>query len=456
MRGWLKIEGTYITTILLVIVISIAAPLRDWVSSQLDRIFFHREFDFGTLLRMVGNDLLERGTLDDQMQTALSSICGTLDLESGLVAVREGTGLRKAAVHGIVRPDPAVLRAVPIPDGEQICFDDWPVWPAARLLLPLQQGQEQLGLLALGPKRSGEPYGNTERALLSSLASYLALAIRHARRQQEEQLALAVLAEQSRQLQVEQELLLARAAEATRTVEASITPEPIAPEQVRGLKVYALGPLRVERDGVAIERWGGDKAGTYQAEALFAFLFDRRGRGLTKDEAAEVVWPDLDLEKADMAFHRTISALRRTLEPGLRRGNESSMVTYHHERYWLNPAAIGWCDAEAFAAGIERGYTLARQNEIEAARASFAQALGLYRGEYLDDCPFFGDSAYVEPHRNELREQYRDTLLTLGNLYEQLGQIGEAATSYRKAISASDGDCQRAEEGLARLHIGAA
>ncbi len=455
MRGWLNIEGTYITTILLIVVISVAAPLRDWVSSQLDRIFFHQEFDFGTLLRMVGNDLLERGTLDDQLQTALSSICGTLDLESGLVAVREGTGLRKSAVHGIVRPDSTILQAATIPEAEQICFGDWHVWPAARLLLPLKQGQDELGLLALGPKRSGEPYGNTERVLLSSLASYLALAIRHSRRQHEEQLALASLAEQSRQLQVEQELLLARAAEATRTVEASSTPNPIAPEQVRGLKVYALGPLRVERDGIAIERWGGDKAGTYQAEALFAFLFDRRGRGLTKDEAAEVVWPDLDLEKADMAFHRTISALRRTLEPGLRRGNESTMVTYHHERYWLNPAVIGWCDVEAFGAVVARGHTLSRQGDIEIGRESFVQALALYRGEYLDDCPFFGDSSYVEPRRNELRDQYRDTLLALGNLYEQLGQVGEAASCYRKALTASDGDCLRAADGLARLQVGA-
>lgn len=453
-RNWLQIEGTYITTILLVVVISIAAPLRDWVSSQLDRIFFHREFDFGTLLRSVGNDLMERGTLDDQLQTALSSICGTLDLESGLVAVHEGTGLRKAAAHGVVRPDPAILREVAIPEGEQICFDDWPVWPAARLLLPLQQGQDQLGLLALGPKRSGEPYRNTERALLSSLASYLALAVRHSRRQLEEQLALAVLAEQSRHLQVEEQLLLARAAEATRSVETTSVPEPTAPEQVRGLKVYALGPLRVERDGTAIERWGGDKAGTYQAEALFAFLFDRRGRGLTKDEAAEVVWPDLDLEKADMAFHRTISGLRRTLEPGLRRGNESTMVTYHHERYWLNPAVVGWCDVEAFGAAIERGHTQARQGDFETARASFVQAMSLYRGEYLDDCPFFGDSSYVEPRRNELRDQQRDTLVALGSVYEQLGQVGEAASCYRKALAASDGDCPRAEEGLLRLQVG--
>src|SRR6185369_2422024 len=150
-----------------------------------------------------------------------------------------------------------------------------------RLLLPLRREDETLGLLLRGAKLSGEPYRETERALLHALGAYLSLTIKHARSQQEEQLAMAALAEQSRQLQAEQELVVAQAA-----------------EPARGLRVYALGPLRVERDGERIERWGGDKAGTYQSEALFAFLFDRRGRGLSKDEAEDLIWPDLDIEGA--------------------------------------------------------------------------------------------------------------------------------------------------------------
>jgi len=74
----------------------------------------------------------------------------------------------------------------------------------------------------------------------------------------------------------------------------------------------------------------------------------------------------------------------------------------------------------------------------------------------MDDCPFFGDSTYVEARRAELRDQRIDMLLALGAIYERLGQAGEAATSYRRALAAADGDCPRAEEGLARLHVSAA
>ncbi|GAB4169065.1 MAG: hypothetical protein Fur005_30480 [Roseiflexaceae bacterium] len=446
----LAIEGSYVTVISLVVVLAVAGPFRDWVSEQLDRIFFHREFDFGNLLRSVGDDLLERGTLREQLETTLAAICDTLSLKQGLVAVRDARGLHLAASYGEATPESNLLLVAATPTEEQSLLDAWEPWRPAQLLIPLWYSGSDLGVLALGGKRSGEPFSPTERALLGSLGSYLALAIRHDRRQQEEQIALAALAEQSRQLQAEQDALLAHAAEA-RASQVNVAAAEAPREALRGLRVAALGPLRVERDGKQIERWGGDKAGTYQAEALFAFLFDRRGRGVTKDEAAEVIWPDLELDKADMAFHRTVSGLRRTLEPGLKRGNESTMLTYHHERYWLSDLAVGWCDVEVFEQLCRRGHALLRQQDLEGAQASFAEALTIYRGEYLDDCPFYGDSAYVEPRRAELRDQHLDTLLTLGLIYERLGQFGEAATCYRRALSSTDGDCPRAEEGLERL-----
>jgi DNA-binding SARP family transcriptional activator len=448
----LGVDTPLVTVFMLIVLIAVFGPLRDAAGDWLDRLFFHREFDYGRLLRALGEDLFERGDLADQLHTALAAICRTLGVRAGVVAVQEGIGPRVVAAYGAELPGEEEFRAAEMPDAPQTRYGDWTPWPQARLLLPLRRADQALGLLVLGAKRSGDPYRETERALLFSFGSYLALAIKHARARQEEELAMAALAAQGEQLNAALDLLAVQAAEAARVAAQSAAAHA---DERGGLRVYALGPLRVERDGAMIERWGGDKAGTYQAEALFAFLFDRRGRGLTKDEAEEVIWPDPDLEKADTAFHRTISALRRTLEPGLRRGNESRTVAYHHERYWLDPSAVAWCDTDAFAAAAERGHTQLRQGEIEVARTTFAEALALYRGDYMDDCPFFGDSSYVEERRVELRSQRIDTLLALGAVYERLGQAGEAATCYRRALAAADGDCPRAEEGLARLQVGA-
>ena len=452
-RETLGIDTPLVMIFALIVLIAVIGPLRDAAGDWIDRLFFHREFDYGRLLRTLGEDLFERGDLADKLQAALSTICRTLGVRAGVVAVQEGIGPRIVATYGIDLPDAEVFRAATPPERARFHYGDWQPWPAARLLLPLRRGDEALGLLALGSKRSGEPYRETERAVLAMLSDNLAHEIKHARARQEEELAMAALAEQAEQLRAEQEMLAQQAAEVAR-----LQDQPPAPpaDDKQGLRIYALGPLRVERDGTLIERWGGDKAGTYQAEALFAFLFDRRGRGLTKDEAEDMIWPDLDLERADSAFHRTVSALRRALEPGLKRANESRTITYHHERYWLDPATVAWCDADAFTAAVERGHTLLRKGDLEEARAVFAQALGLYRGDYMDDCPFFGDSSYVEERRAELREQRIEMLIALGALYEQLGRAGEAATCYRRALAAADGDCPRAEEGLARLQVGIA
>ena len=308
--------------------------------------------------------------------------------------------------------------------------------------IPLVADGEVLGELRVGPTVSGDPLSPRDQDLVRMSAAYVAAALRAGRREDEQVEQLAGLAEERAAVESQ-----------ASTLHAALVQHADAPV---GLRIHALGALRVERSGASIDRWGGDKAGTYQSEALFAFLFDRRGRGVTKDEAEEVIWPDLDLDKSDTAFHRTISALRRTLEPGLKRGNESKLVTYHHERYWLDPATMAWCDADAFAAAAERGHTLMRQGDLEAARTLLAGALELYRGDYMDDCPFFGDSAYVEGRRTELREQRIDALLALGAVYERLGQAGEAVTCFRRALAAADGDCPRAEEGLARLQVGIA
>lgn len=449
-RATLAIDTAIVTILSIVVLIAVFGPIRDFFSNWLDRRFFHREFNYSQLLQAISEDLFERGDLSGQLQAALSAMCRTLDVQAGAVIVQHHQDRQLVAIYGQDQPEADRLKNVTIPNQPEMFYEEWEPWPAARLLFPLQQEQEVLGLLMLSSKRSGVPYRDVERTLIYSLCNYLALAIKHARVQQKQEQEMESLVELGRKLQNERELL------EVQTVKANESPPPASKD---GLYVYALGTLQVERDNQTIERWGGSKAGTYQAEALFAFLFDRRGRGMTKDEAEEVIWPDLNfkaLDKADTAFHRTLSGLRRTLEPGLRRGNESQMITYHHERYWLNPQNITWCDVDAFNEAAERGHTAMHQGNLEQAREDFREAVTLYRDDYMYDCPFFGDSAYVEERRDVLRDQQIDALIALGSIYEQSEQVGEAATCYRRAIAISIDECTRAEEGLARLQVGTA
>jgi two-component SAPR family response regulator len=203
--------------------------------------------------------------------------------------------------------------------------------------------------------------------------------------------------------------------------------------------------LRVERGDERIQRWGGKKAGTRQAQGLFAFLFDRGERGVGKDEALELIWPDTDLERADLAFHRTLGGLRHTLDPDGRSARQ--VIRFYNDRYRLDPALIDWSDVSAFLGRLDEVRAASDRHEglriLEAARA-------LYRGEYLDDCPFYGDSAHVEDRRDALRGRCIDLLLTLGEGYEQAGDRVSAAAAYRDALTMTD-DCPPAQAGLSRL-----
>jgi hypothetical protein len=79
------------------------------------------------------------------------------------------------------------------------------------------------------------------------------------------------------------------------------------------------------------------------------------------------------------------------------------------------------------------------------------EAHALYRGEYLDDCPFYGDSVLVEERRASLRGRAIDLLIALGEGYEATGDRASAAAAYREAVAAAADGCPPAEAGLVRL-----
>jgi len=305
----------------------------------------------------------------------------------------------------------------------------------ASVAVPLTAQGQPFGEVRFGARLDGRPYSARERALLDDAASYFAASLFIGQLRAQQAAAIADLGAQQR-------ALAGRGSALNESLLAAGKPAP--------LRVYALGPLRVERDGATIRSWGGPKAGSRQAEAIFAFLFDRGERGASKDEVTDVVWPDVDLERADLAFHRTLVGLRAVLDPRRQRGGSDDAVTFHNDRYRLNPTLVGWSDVEAFTELVARSGQTADPTEssrlLEEARA-------LMRGDYLDDCPFYGDSEYVEERRRILRGRLVDLLVTLGERHEARGDRPAAARAFREALAAAGGECPPARDGLARLGV---
>ena len=212
------------------------------------------------------------------------------------------------------------------------------------------------------------------------------------------------------------------------------------------LRVHALGSMLVERRGVPLRRWGGDKAGSRQAQALFAFLFDRGQAGIAKDEATEMIWPDLSIRRGDLAFHRTLGGLRSVLDDG---GHAGETISFEGGRYRLAPGLVAWSDVEAFESRLSEAMRKVGPAAIE----TLEEARRLYRGDLFDDCPFYGESPNVEAQRAYLRGRFEDLLIDLGGRHAEAGDPASAETCYRLALVVNP-DSPRARRGLERVGTG--
>jgi DNA-binding SARP family transcriptional activator len=402
-RSLLGLDLPLLTAMALVVTIAVYEPAATWLRTRL-RDRSPRAIARERLLRALGQSALTAHAADAGVQPALVRLTRALDLDGARVVRGDGT---VAASDGSEPGGPRMTRVA------------------------LIEGGEAVGELRLGPVRSGAHLSQRDEQLVQLTAGYLAAALRTGRREDEQVDALTDLSQDRAELDS-----TATALHVALVRRASTQP---------GLRVHALGTLRVERGDERIQRWGGEKAGTRQAQALFAFLFDRGERGVAKDEALELIWPDTDLERGDLAFHRTLGGLRHTLDPAGRSGRQ--VIRFYNDRYRLDPAVIDWSDVAAFLARLDEARATSDRAEalrlLEAARA-------LYRGEYLDDCPFYGDSAHVEDRRAALRGRCVDLLLALGEGYEASADRVSAAAAYRDALAMTD-ECPPAQAGLNRL-----
>ncbi len=182
----------------------------------------------------------------------------------------------------------------------------------------------------------------------------------------------------------------------------------------RAVRVHAIGALRVHFGRTPIQSLGGPKAGTNQATGLFAFLFDRGSQGIEKDEAVEIIWPDSSLTVADTAFHRTLLGLRGSL----RAGGFGDAVEFRNGRYVLASGIVSWSDTWELEGLIDASATTTDVRDRIQLLESCRQ---LNQADYMDDCPFFGTSVYVEARRSLLRAVRQAVLVELAELYASLG-----------------------------------
>jgi predicted ATPase/DNA-binding SARP family transcriptional activator len=209
-------------------------------------------------------------------------------------------------------------------------------------------------------------------------------------------------------------------------------PEPEEFHQAR-LCVFALGPARVEKEGLPLDSPDWIQK---SRELLYYLLSHPQGR--TKEQIGLALWPEASTAQLRSSFHDTVFRLRRALG-----GKE--WVVFERRRYAFGRSLDYSYDVENF----ENNVSEARRLQDEAPDTSIRylqKAAELYRGDFLED---IAQGEWALGRQEDLRRAYVESLLLLGGLLVSQKRPAEATEAYRKAIS-HDRFTEEAHRGLMR------
>jgi signal transduction histidine kinase len=206
-RQWAVAPSPVVPAFLTLLLVLLLNPLRDRAQGVVDRVFYRTRSDYRETVRRVAAALTSVIALDVVIDRVLQTLTLEMHIETAAVLLRAETGgayrvdraegARAAEIGGqrleetrpVIRllsrggldllardevaegPKYAAVRPAVLGDLERL---------GATLLVPLVFTGELIGLLAIGPKRSGRPYTAEDVALLTTLAHQSAIAINNA------------------------------------------------------------------------------------------------------------------------------------------------------------------------------------------------------------------------------------------------------------------------------------
>lgn len=147
-----------------------------------------------------------------------------------------------------------------------------------------------------------------------------------------------------------------------------------------GLDFRVLGPLQVAANGMLLPLGGAKQ------RAVLALLLLHANEVLSIDRLIDEVWGESPPDSAGNMLQGYVSHLRKTLEPGRRRGEHELLIS-RAPGYVLHirPEQV---DAERFARLTTEAKQLLDNGDATAAAGCFREALKLWRGPALDDLAY--------------------------------------------------------------------
>jgi DNA-binding SARP family transcriptional activator len=152
---------------------------------------------------------------------------------------------------------------------------------------------------------------------------------------------------------------------------------------------------------------------TRRARDILCFIASRRHHRAPKDTIIDTFWGEDDPGAVEKNFHPTVSHIRKALNS--RQPLKQNFIVYRDGDYQLNPEFSYRIDTDQFDQLINDGETARRARDFDRCVDCYEQAIGLYRGEFMQ-----GDYApWVDEQRSFYREQYLRMLESLAGVAEK-------------------------------------
>lgn len=193
------------------------------------------------------------------------------------------------------------------------------------------------------------------------------------------------------------------------------------------LRIETLGGFKIFRGESLIEEKEWVRQ---QPKQLLKAILSHEMAAIPKEILIEDLWPEEEPGRAESNFKTTLHRLRKILEPNPYPEFGSSYVHLQGHEISLD-RDLCWADFHQFLSLIHEGEKLRKKHEEKKALSHYAEALQLYKGDFLQEDPY---PPWADKKREELRNRYIELLHQTARLYEKQGSFKKAVECYKKVI----------------------
>jgi DNA-binding SARP family transcriptional activator/predicted ATPase len=202
------------------------------------------------------------------------------------------------------------------------------------------------------------------------------------------------------------------------------------------IRIELLGNLRITQGSHPIA-----SVNTKRLQSLLAYLVLHADAALSRERVAFLLWPESSESQARTNLRQLLHNLRRALPA------ECCLLSVDNQTVQWRPDAACTLDVADFEAAVVRAAEAEKQGDLAAVRDALSEAARLYQDDLL---PGLYDE-WLQPKREQLRQQLALVLNSLAELLEKTGDY-EGGIHHAERLVAQDPLREPYYQLLIRLH----